>query len=1082
MAITTTTGLLEALRKQGLLTATQVDEIGRSPVGRGGDPKELAYEIVRRGWLTQYQIKQVWNGRGEGLVLGQYLLLEPLGEGGMGQVFKAKHRSLGRTVALKVIRQDRLSNPAAIQRFQREIRAVSQLSHPNVVLAYDADQIGDRQIFAMEYAEGSDLARTLKERGPLPVGQACEYARQTALGLQHAHERGLVHRDIKPSNLLVSNGVVKILDMGLSRLREGPEGGTIDATLTQDGHVVGTPDYLPPEQARDSHSVDVRADIYSLGCTLYQMLTGSVPFPGGSPMEKVFKHQLEEPTPIEQRRPDLPKGLPAVVRKMMAKAPEQRYQTPEEVALALGPFARLDSGPATAIKAKKRQTKPPVIDPPRRASTTTKQDVTIGEATAPRRGRRWLLVGLAGGLLLSLGCVSLLALGWINSGTGTSLTGPGSSGKSGSSREPMLGTDTVAVIGDPTWRHWGIVTSLAASADGKRVASGGSDNAVRIWDRDTGKEAATCWGHEQPVLAVAFSPDGQTVASGSADHTVRLWNTATGAEVAALKGHPGEVIAVAFAPDGKTVASGGADRTVILWDVAGRRQRVVLQHTGGVRSLAFSADGKMLAAAAVSGRQPSWEVRFWDVEQAKALFAVPFPETHELFVAFAPTGNLLAVGNQTSSKQGNGNLGMYDTAKRETVIVHKENGPVRGVAFSADGKTLYAAVNDTVKAYNVGPKLRQRGAVSAEPGRPIVCLALAGKTVIVGQADSVIAVGEDGGSLKGGDSRFHRGPVNGIAVAADGKTLASVANVDGQLVRLWTLPGGQQRANLVGHQGWINGVTFTPDGRVAAWGASGVSAWNTAGQKLFSINNPNWNTAGAVLSTDGKSLVLLNQTETVKLHDFQTGKELAVLTGHTEPITVAVFSPDGQTLLTGSADRTIRNWDVAGRNVRGSVVKQPGTVTALTFSGDGKVVAGAFAANTESDPADVKLWDFASGKELAALGKLPTVVTGLACAPAGKPVVLWGQNFVKVWEGGQDLWSPLDGVKGAPRAAALSHDGKLLALATENRLLVKDLGSRKNVLDTAVPGPIGGLAFSPDDKTLYTANGNGTMYVVRVGK
>src|SRR5262245_37394072 len=247
MAITSTAGLLDVLRKKGLLEAAQAEEIARSSIGRGGDPKALAYEIVKRGWLTQYQIKQVWNGRADSLMLGQYILLEPLGEGGMGQVFKAKQRSLGRIVALKVIRNDRLANPAAIQRFQREIRAVSQMSHPNVVLAYDADQVGDRQIFVMEFAEGSDLGRLLKERGPLPVGQACEYVRQTALGLQHAFERGLVHRDIKPSNLLLTGGAangptIKILDMGLSRLREGPEGSTLDVTLTQDGSVVGTPD------------------------------------------------------------------------------------------------------------------------------------------------------------------------------------------------------------------------------------------------------------------------------------------------------------------------------------------------------------------------------------------------------------------------------------------------------------------------------------------------------------------------------------------------------------------------------------------------------------------------------------------------------------------------------------------------------------------------------------------------------------------------------------------------------------------------------------------------------------------------
>jgi WD40 repeat protein/serine/threonine protein kinase len=1080
MAITTTAGLLDVLRKQGLLTAAQVDEIGRAPVGRAGDAKELAYEIVRRGWLTQYQIKQVWNGRGDNLVLGQYVLLEPLGEGGMGQVFKARQRSLGRVVALKVIRHDRLANPAAIQRFQREIRAVSTLSHPNVVRAYDADQVGDRQIFVMEYAEGSDLGRIVKERGPLPVGQACEYVRQAALGLQHAYERGLVHRDIKPSNLLVSGGgVVKILDMGLSRLREGPEGGTIDATLTQDGSVVGTPDYMPPEQARDSHGVDVRADIYSLGCTLYHLLAGSVPFPGGSPMEKVFKHQLEEPTPIEKLRTDLPKGLAGIVRKMMAKAPDQRYQTPAEAAQALEPFAKTEAAAtSSAIKVKKRRTQPPVLDTPQRGATAT---VGVLDGKPPRKGRRWLIAGLAAGALAALGCVSLLALGWKTSlGGGTSVSGPGPSAKGG---QPTLPADALTTIGEAEWRHWGTVNSVAIAADGRRVASGGTDNAVRIWNRESGKETAICWGHQSQVFAVAFSPDGQMLASGSADHTVRLWNAASGAELAVLDAHSADVLAVAFAPDGKTLASGGVERKVILWDLASRRQRAVLHHTGLVRSISFAADGKMLAVAAVSGKAPSWEIRFWDVEQARQLFALPFPETQDLVVAFAPTGNLLAVGNQTSAKQGSGNLGLYDAGKRETLATVKENGPVRAVAFSGDSKTLAAAVDDVVKVYGTEPRLQQRNALrGGVAGRAVTALAFGGKTIVASQHDSVIAVGDEAGGLKASDGRFHRSPVSGLAVSPDGQSLASAAGGDFQGVKLWNLPGGQHRSNLVGHQGWTNGVTITPDGRVAAWGASGVTAWNPAGQKSFSINDPTWNTVGAVLSADGKTLVLMNQSENVKLYDFQTGRELGVLSGHTGPVLVAAFSPDNQMLITGSTDRSLRHWDVATRKLRSLRDNVPGTPTALTFSGDGKVLASAFAANPSSGPADVQLWDVVNGRGLAAVGSVPTLVTGIACPPSGKPAVLWGQNFLKVWEGGPEMWSALEGVSGTARSASLSHDGKLLAVSTENRLLVKDLASRKNVLDTAVPGPIGGLAFAPDDKTLYTANGNGTMYMVRLVK
>ena len=268
--------LLDALRQYRLLDAAQLEEL-EALAGRFPDPKALAGELIRRGWLTPYQANQIFAGRGCELLLGSYVLLERLGEGGMGQVFKAQNWKLGKIVALKLIRKERLAKPDAVRRFQREVRAPPRLCrHPNIVHAYDADEIDGTHLLVMEYVEGAtDLARLVKQNGPLPVAQACEYIRQAALGLQHAYERGLVHRDIKPHNLLLTadGQTVKVLDMGLARLDPLP-GDDRSATMTQEGAVMGTPDYIAPEQALDSHTVDIRADLYSLGCTFYYLLTG----------------------------------------------------------------------------------------------------------------------------------------------------------------------------------------------------------------------------------------------------------------------------------------------------------------------------------------------------------------------------------------------------------------------------------------------------------------------------------------------------------------------------------------------------------------------------------------------------------------------------------------------------------------------------------------------------------------------------------------------------------------------------------------------------------------------------------------
>jgi serine/threonine-protein kinase len=332
--------LLERLRSSEILPADKLDALANLPEARETDPRALAKVVLKRGWLTRYQINQVAAGRGKDLFVGYYLLLDRLGEGGMGRVFKAQHRHMGRIVALKLMRKEKLGSPEAVARFYQEVQAAARLTHPNIVIAYDAGQAGSVHYFSMEYVDGPDLLRLVRERGRLPVSQACEFVRQAALGLQHAHEQGLVHRDIKPGNLLVAGGaspVVKILDMGLARL-----GGSFEneRQLTKLGQVLGTPDYLAPEQAIDARTVDIRADIYSLGCTLFFLLTGKTPFRGDTLAELLMKHQMEPPPLLREALPGAPPELQALLARMMAKKPDTRPKTPAEVAAALEPLAR----------------------------------------------------------------------------------------------------------------------------------------------------------------------------------------------------------------------------------------------------------------------------------------------------------------------------------------------------------------------------------------------------------------------------------------------------------------------------------------------------------------------------------------------------------------------------------------------------------------------------------------------------------------------------------------------------------------------------------------------------------------------
>jgi serine/threonine-protein kinase len=330
---------LDALSDNRILKAGQLKQLHHGDLnGQFADTRALARYLIEVGWLTPYQANQVLTGHAASLVLGSYVLLERAGEGASGKVFKARHQGMNRVVALKVIRPELLANAEAVQRFYQEIQAASRMSYPHVVHAYDAGPVGDTHFLAMEYVEGTNLHRMVAQSGPLPVEHACEYIRQAALGLQHAFFHGLVHRDIKPSNLLVeklgenSLGRVKILDLGMARWERPVSAERGNGPLTDDGMVMGTPDFMSPEQAKDPRGVDIRSDLYSLGCTFYYLLTGQVPFPRNTFIEKVDAQRFEEPRPIEELRPDIPEWVALSLRRLLAKRPEDRFQTPQELA------------------------------------------------------------------------------------------------------------------------------------------------------------------------------------------------------------------------------------------------------------------------------------------------------------------------------------------------------------------------------------------------------------------------------------------------------------------------------------------------------------------------------------------------------------------------------------------------------------------------------------------------------------------------------------------------------------------------------------------------------------------------------
>lgn len=938
----------------------------------------------------------------------RYRLGELLGRGGMGAVYKAEHTLMERPVAVKVIAPQLLRHPGAIERFKQEVKAAAKLHHPNIVTAFDAEEIGSVVVLVMEFVEGRSLADMLHERGPLPVRDACGYALQAARGIAHAHSLGMVHRDVKPHNLmLTADGCVKILDFGLARfVSEGlADAGTEETTppdaptegLTSTGAVMGTLDYMAPEQARDAHSADARADVYALGCTLYHLLTGQVPFPGETALEKLARLTSDEPPTLTKLRPDVPPELAALVGKMMAKRPEDRTATATEAAKLLAPFA---------------------CEP----------------EPARRSFRKWW-AALAAAMMLIAGAVVANAVIKIPTERGEVVIETDDA-----EIEVVVKGDRIVRIRDPkTGREYTLdrknLTLGETDGDGLQVTLDGTRPVIL---KRNGTTIATVRlavpetpfkpfvGHTDLCRGAVFGPDG-TLYTCSDDGTARAWNPA-GREVSRFD-HGDVVRALALGEGGKTLLTAG-EFGLRSWDAAtGKLLGAFPAIPRGeiVNGLAVDPEGKLAATVSVNG-----VVRVWDVVGRKAVRDWKTGSGRAVWViAWSPDGEAIVTSGD------DGIVTFWNPATGTMTSRYNLATPVSSLSFAPDGKRLF------VGCFTVGVRVvdRASGAVTtlhAERGaEPVRLAAASGGRVVVGRTRRVEVWGPDG-TVLGEAARTPR-EVTWVAVSPDGSRTAAVgydgtvtvaALTPDALRPLPTSPPGRTPPLPELTEVWQSkdqrsprALAVSPDGKWAFSSGYDNTArrWDLIQRRESGrFGNGTETFDSLALSADGKRLLLAHQKSVARLWDVDSEKELQCFKGHTSTVACVALSPDSKRALTGAHDNTVRLWDTGTGAELKTLKGHTGPVRAVAFLSGNRAVSGGHDKT-------VRVWNLDTGETVKQFGPFDNYVLGLAATLDGKRVAVNAGAAGALFdlETGGSLW--FKGHTDKLHAVAISPDGKLLA-------------------------------------------------------
>jgi WD40 repeat protein len=1007
---------------------------------------------------------------GPGTVLGDYVVLGLLAEGGMGVVYKALQQRLHRIVALKMIKAGAWAHDRDIRLFQAEAEAIASLDHPHIVSILETGEYAGRLYYSMKLIAGTSLQDNLVRFKDQSVAMA-RLMVQIAEAIHHAHERGVLHGDLKPSNILVDEcGEPHVIDFGLARRL----GGTGSDSIFAEGSAVGTPSYMAPEQARGQRQeITTATDVYGLGGLLYALLTGRPPFVG-SLEETLRQVKQDEPQRPQARNPQADRDLETICLKCMDKEPKKRYASAREVAedlkrwLAGEPIlARPASTTERIWKFIRRHraislligllvfalsTGVGGITWQWRVAIAARQGEHDARLQAERHEDEARQIAYAAKLNLAQrdqqDANNAEALRHLEE----THPQPGKTDLRGFEwyyldRLCRSQGRTLAGHRDTVWR-------LAYSPDGRRLASASAmdDQTVKIWDVEAGQVIHTIKTSDD-IDAVVFHPDGTQLASAGKGRIATLWDAATGQAIRTYREHTDRVSDLAFTPNGKTLASSSHDGTIKLWDVAAGTPMRSLpdHHSGQCGAIAFSPDGKSLASAGGGERT----VRVWD----------------------AATGKLIRTLENDIIPDGNRSPSPDVKPAPDNAVVSLAIQPWMPVAFSPDGQTLASGAEDgTIRfwavadwrarsfrdSYNLAPILSLRFTPN---GRVLATASHTSQAVTLWDAQTGFRLG----AIKG-----HNRVVTDIAFSPDGSTLASASG--DHTVKLWDTTRDQE-ARTLRARAVVKDLAFGPDGSylISAGQDRTATLWDLAtGQAVRTFQGHTGRIASVAISRDGRRAASAGDDQSIRIWDVATGKEIRALRGHAGTVSDVAFSPDGKTLASGSGDRTVKFWDVdSGREIK-TLLGHHFRVVALSFSPDGKTLASA-----DEGTSFILFWDITSGRQLQPIMAHRDGISAMALSPDGRHLATAGHDhLLKVWDRATgQLVHTLEGHASIVFGLAFSPDGRRLASASADRTvrIWDPIFGQELLVLRGHTGLVYTVAFSPDGNRLASGSSDRTV-------
>jgi WD40 repeat protein len=1007
---------------------------------------------------------------------GDYELIAEIARGGMGVVYKARHSGLDRIVALKMILAGHCATAADVERFRVEAQAAATLDHPHIVPIYEVGEHQGQPFFTMKLVDGTSLARqvahfTKDQRA------AARLVATVARAVHHAHQRGILHRDLKPANILIdSQGEPHVTDFGLAKRIEGGSG------LTQTGAVVGTPSYMPPEQARAEKGLTTAIDVYSLGAILYELLTAQPPFRAATPLDTLLQVLEKEPERPRQLQPRIDRDLETICLKCLDKEPQKRYGSAEALAEDLDRYLAREPIQARPIGVWER-----------------------GLRWARRRPALAALVAVSGVATLALVALAVGAAFTVQLRQEQQRTRDALETaeryraqlalergqalcEQGDAARGMLWLSHALEIAPPqdtdlqrdiranlaAWRrqvhplravlpHGGFVRGVAFSPDGQMFLTGCWDKTARLWKTSTGEPVGQPWPHPDRVNAVAFSPVSRIAVTACRDGTIWLWDLDTGRPLdrGPLR-HQDTVWCVAFSADGKKLLTGSRDKTARLWDVAtGKQVGLALSHGGEVFAAAFCPDGKSIVTAGEGAAPRLWEVggrgpprdapwghgdfwlmvalafspdgkmvvtgtgsgtaQLWDVSTGAP---VGPPRQHQMgvwAVAFSPDGKSFATGGR------DGLARLWETATGKPIgasLRHQDQ--VAGLAFSPDGRNiLTASVDNMARLWDVSPG--QSLATLLPHDKYVLAAAFSpdGKTVLTSSLDKTARLwdAQTGRELLDRPVR-HKGLVFAVAFSPDGKTFATSGSEEDFAASIWETATGRPLVGPLRHTAAISVVAFRPpDGKTVLTASRDktVKLWGSGtGQLLHTLRHDDYVWAVAFRPGDGKIIATACEDNAARLWDADTGELLCTLP-HQAGVNAVAFSPDGRRILTASTDRTARLWDATtGKELWEQPLRHQGTVNDVAFSSDGQTVA------TTSSDWTARLWETATGRPIGHPMQHQGPVVKVTFSPDGQLVVTGSMDeSARLWSAatGKPLGTPLR-QEGPVLPVSFSPDGQ----------------------------------------------------------